>query len=466
MLPALSKKLVYPLQEFLVRRPTFNYLNTLEQSQWYSRSEIEALQLRKLTDLFRVALAHSPWHAHRIRAAGIELKGQGESVTLEDLRRVPLMTKDDATENVRSIVWPGVPGGAYKYNTGGSSGQPLIFYFGRWRQASDAAGRIRARRWWGVDVGDREVYLWGAPVELTKTDRIKTIRDRLLNQLVLNAFEMSPSSMDKYADAIQEFGPKSIYGYASSIALLASHVRERGIRLVLPDLKVVCVTGEPLYAHQRSQIEEVFRAPVANEYGSRDIGFTAHETPRGQMLLMSESLVLEVLDPSSGQPVREGEIGEAVLTGLCSAAQPFIRYRTGDMVRCGNERCEQGRGLHVISEVVGRSTDFIVRSDGTIMHALAVIYVLRAIPGLSEFKFIQHSVSDVEILVVTGRHWSADAIAAITSGVRSRLGSDVRVTIRKVDRIAAERSGKFRYVVSHVSLPAGLTVGSQAGSAE
>ena len=96
MLPALSKKLVYPLQEFLVRRPTFHYLKTLEQSQWYSRSEIEDLQLRKLTDLFRVALAHSPWHAHRIRAAGIELKNRGESVTLEDLRRVPLMTKDDA----------------------------------------------------------------------------------------------------------------------------------------------------------------------------------------------------------------------------------------------------------------------------------------------------------------------------------------------------------------------------------
>ena len=78
------------------------------------------------------------------------------------------MTKQDARENVDRIRWSGVPGGAFRYNTGGSSGEPLIFYFGRWRQASDAAGRIRARRWWGVDVGDREVYLWGAPVELAR----------------------------------------------------------------------------------------------------------------------------------------------------------------------------------------------------------------------------------------------------------------------------------------------------------
>ncbi len=95
---------------------------------------------------------------------------------------------------------------------------------------------------------------------------------------------------------------------------------------------MVCTTGEPLYDHQRALIGEVFGAPVANEFGSRDIGFTAHETPQGQMLLMSESIILEVLD-DAGQPVAPGEMGEAVMTGLCSDAQPFIRYRTGDMVR-------------------------------------------------------------------------------------------------------------------------------------
>ena len=71
------------------------------------------------------------------------------------------MTRQDARANIDRLRWAGVPGGAARYNTGGSSGEPLIFYVGRWRQASDAAGRIRARRWWGVDVGDREAYLWG-----------------------------------------------------------------------------------------------------------------------------------------------------------------------------------------------------------------------------------------------------------------------------------------------------------------
>jgi phenylacetate-CoA ligase len=448
--PILSRRVVYPLQERLMKRPTFTYLESLQRSQWLTRMEIERLQMEKLKLLLRLAMRHCPWHAERIRTAGLDVSERSLELTRDDLRRLPTMTKLDARAHADCIRWPGVPGGAYPYNTGGSSGEPLIFHFGRRRQASDAAGRIRARRWWGVDVGDREVYLWGAPVELSKTDRIKTIRDRLLNQLVLNAFEMSAANMDAYLEAVQAFRPKCIYGYASSVALLATRASERKLRLRLPELRVVCTTGEPLYKHQRTLVEQVFGVPAANEFGSRDIGFTAHETPQHQMLLMSESIIVEVLD-QEGSPVPIGQLGEAVMTGLCSEAQPFIRYRTGDMVRMSADGCREGRGLHVLSEVTGRTTDFVVRSDGTIMHALSVIYVLRGVQGIAEFKFVQHTVSDVEVLVVPGPEWSEISRSQVTAGLAARLGADVRVHIRLVDSIPAEASGKYRYVVSHVS---------------
>ena len=142
------------------------------------------------------------------------------------------------------------------------------------------------------------------------------------------------------------------------------------------------------------------------------------------------------------------------MTGLCSDAQPFIRYRTGDMVRMSAEGCRDGRGLHVLSEVMGRTTDFVVRSDGTIMHALAVIYVLRAVEGIAEFKFIQHTVRDVEVLIVPGPGWTE---AAQSTGHRRARGQAGRRRARRrsgvVDAIPAEASGKYRYVVSHVPVP-------------
>lgn len=444
----LAGGVIYPLQERAFGRPTFRYLSSLEKSQWLSRVDVEDLQLEKLRRLLDVAYAHAPWHRARMDEAGLRPAGLG---SLADLRKLPRMSKQDAAAHRDDLVWRGVPGGAFRYNTGGSSGQPLIFHFGRERQASDAAGRMRARRWWGVEPGEPEVYLWGAPVELNKTDWVKTVRDRLINQLVLNAFAMSPAGMDRYLDAIEAFRPRCIYGYASSLALLAAHATQRDRRLRLPWLKVVCTTGEPLMGHQRVLIGDVFGAPVANEFGSRDIGFIAHETPQGQLLLMSESIILEVLD-EAGNPVAPGEMGEAVMTGLCSGAQPFIRYRTADMVRMSEEPDRAGRGLHVIAEVVGRRTDFLVRADGTIMHALAGIYVVRATDGVAEFKLIQHDLRDVEVLVVTDPRWTSGCAPAIAAGLRQRLGDDVRVTVRVVAQIAPEASGKHRYVVSHVPL--------------
>jgi phenylacetate-CoA ligase len=445
MNPYISRKIIYPLQEKLLNRPTFSYLESLEKSQWYSRNEIEALQLEKLKTLLKIAKEHCPWHAKRIEAVGID----PENMTLNEYQKLPLMSRSDAQLNGQEMTWQDVPGGIFRYTTGGSSGQPLIFNFGRYRQAADAAGRIRARRWWNVDVGEPEVYLWGAPVELNKTDRIKKIRDGLLNQLLLNAFEMSPEKMSQYLDAIQKFKPKCIYGYASSVALLANYAKQNGKSLSLPNLKVVCTTGEPVYPEQRELISEVFQVPVANEFGSRDAGLIGHENSHQQMLLLSESNFMEVLD-SDGKPVQPGEMGEAVMTGLCSEAQPFIRYRTGDMVQLSAEADKDGRGLHVIKSVLGRSTDFLIHENGSVVHALAAIYFLRETPGVEQFKIIQHAINEFEILIIANAFWNISSLQVLEEKFRLRFGNRCKTHIQLVEKIPLEASGKTRQVVAKI----------------
>jgi phenylacetate-CoA ligase len=195
--------------------------------------------------------------------------------------------------------------------------------------------------------------------------------------------------------------------------------------------------------------------PVANEYGSRDVGFTAHETRAGQVLLMSESIILEVLDPA-GRPVPVGQPGEAVMTGLCSEAQPFIRYRTGDIVTLSSEPCREGRGLHVLEEVQGRSTDLVVRPDGTVMHALALIYVLRATDGVGEFKVRQPVPELLDVRVVPTESWTEAVERKLAAGLAARMGEGVEIHIQREQQIPPDPSGKFRYVVSDVPLPDNL----------
>ena len=233
---------------------------------------------------------------------------------------------------------------------------------------------------------------------------------------------------------------------------MAEYAKRNQHSLNLPALKVVCTTGEPLYPEQRQLITEVFKVPVANEYGSRDIGFTAHENSHQQMLLMSESVMLEVLDVN-GLPVKVGEMGEAVMTGLCSDAQAFIRYRTGDMVRMAADLDKEGRGLHVIDEVLGRDTDFLIHQDGSIIHALAAIYVLRETPGIEQFKITQQAINEFEILVVCNEHWNSNDLAIIAEKFRTRFGSACITHIELVNEILPESSGKVSQVVSKVALP-------------
>jgi phenylacetate-CoA ligase len=187
---------------------------------------------------------------------------------------------------------------------------------------------------------------------------------------------------------------------------------------------------------------------VANGYGGRDAGFIAHQCPQGGMHITAEDIIVEILDPD-GQPVPRGAAGEIVVTHLATGDFPFIRYRTGDVGVLGTEPCSCGRGLPLLKEIQGRTTDFLVARDGTVMHGLALVYIVRDLPQVKAFKIVQESLDLTRVQVVSDV--PLDAMRQpIVDGFRARLGATVAVEVERVEQIAPERSGKFRYVVSKV----------------
>ncbi len=193
----------------------------------------------------------------------------------------------------------------------------------------------------------------------------------------------------------------------------------------------------------------MFGCPVANGYGGRDAGFIAHACPAGGMHLTAEDIVVEIVAPD-GRVLPPGEAGEIVVTHLATGEFPFIRYRTGDVAVLDTSRCACGRGLPMLREIQGRTTDFVVAADGTVMHGLALIYVLRDLPGVRQFKIIQDSRLETRVLLVTDDGFDPVRLQEIPRQFRARLGESVQVSVAQVDNIPPERSGKFRYVISHV----------------
>ena len=92
-----------------------------------------------------------------------------------------------------------------------------------------------------------------------------------------------------------------------------------------------------------------------------------------------------------------------------------------------------------------------VAADGTVMHGLALIYVLRDLPGIGAFKIVQETLELTRVLVVADASFTPNVELRIVQGLKDRLGAGVRIAVELVVNIPSEKSGKFRYIVSHVA---------------
>ena len=442
---SLVANLLFPLQEKLKKHDTVAIRQAMDESQWWPAEKLEELRLERLRALLTKAGKHVPYYRDCFTRLGFDPQ---TIKSLSDLEQLPLLTKSVIRaegDRMKSDIAQDLA----RFNTGGSSGEPLIFFIGTERVSHDVAAKWRATRWWDVDIGDPEIVVWGSPIELGTQDRVRAIRDKLMRTELMPAFLMNETNLDQFVARIRQRRPKMLFGYPSAISHIAAHAQKRGIPLDNLGIKVVFCTSERLYDHQREAISTAFACPIANGYGGRDAGFIAHECPSGSMHITAEDIIVEIIDEYGNiQPA--GVAGEIVTTHLATSGYPFIRYRTGDIGTLGNEPCACGRGLPLLREIQGRSTDFVIASDGTVMHGLALIYILRDLPAVSSFKIIQESLKLTRVQVITMPFYGVSDENKIRRGLQARLGFEVDIQIEKLAEISPEKSGKYRYVISHV----------------
>ena len=443
---ALAANVLFPLHEKLKHHDTVAIKRALERSQWLTPQQIGELQLRRLRAFLGECGTHVPYYRDLFRELGFD---PATIASVADLARLPLLSKDiirSQFDRLRSDL----PEPVKLFSTTGSTGDPLRFNISNTRISHDVAAKWRATRWWDVDVGDREMVIWSSPIELTKQDRVKQLRDWLLRSKLVSSAAMSPADMDRYIGEIRAFRPAMLFGYPSSMTLLAQRAEQRGIRLDDLGIKVVFCTAERMYPHQADVLQRVFGCPVANGYGGRDAGFIAHACPAGGMHITAEDLIVEIVD-ERGRPLPTGEAGEVVIMHLYSTGFPFVRYKNGDVAVLDERQCPCGRGLPLLGEIHGRSNDLLRAENGAAVHGIAFAALLRDMPGVNGFKVIQETLQHCRLQLVTdARYQAAVCEPGIHDTFRLRLGEGVRLDIEYVTVIEPEKSGKYRYVVSRL----------------
>jgi len=451
---SLSSKLVkhvtYPL--WLLKHGEFallRYGQEFEKLQYLSRERLEELQLRKIKDILIHADKNSRFYNQLFKRSGVSVEAVRN---LDDFTKIPTISKQDIRENLPLFLTQSFDANELlQSNTGGSTGTPLTFYRDKrcflYREAID----IVFNRWLGFEIGDWAGLAWGAGQDVMKNQSLKVkLATLLLHRTFFLSYEhITPQSIEAFIGRIKIKKPKLVIAYPNMIYQVARYLTDKKIDDVFVP-SIVC-TAEALFPHQRKLIEVAFHCKVFERYGSREVGTVASECKYHKgMHIFSPSVYLEII--KDGKRTKPGEIGEIVITDLLNYGMPFIRYQVGDMGALGDRECECGRKLPLLEKVLGRTTDAVITSDGTIFAGQALISIIRRGDVPARVQIVQEEKNHLIVKIVKQKGFEQKHIDYLREELRKSLGQSMNVTCKYVNDIPREASGKYRYIISKVPI--------------
>lgn len=370
----------------------------------------------------------------------------------EVLSRLPILDK----ETVRALPGQFLARDARRFrpramSTSGTTGTSLTVYWDRGSNVMEFCSIQRLWRWAGIRIGQqfldiRSRVLHDSDRYLVKENGIRYIRNRKIGQTDFSSDLINDRNIAIYHDVLLRFNPRLVRGHPQAITDLAELLREHGLDGWRPD--AVTTASEALHSFQRRAILQGWRVPILDSYGLMEHNVFIAQCLEGSYHVFPEYGILEILD-DDGRPVRKGEEGWIVATGLHSYAQPLLRYNTLDRAVAGDGRCcACGRTLPTIERLVGRKDDLIYASNGKHYSGFHLVFYDR--PGLKMARLVQEDLDSVTVEVVADLEFDKEVRRSLVKDLERKVEDAIRFEIRPVERIERDKQGKFKFVISHL----------------
>jgi phenylacetate-CoA ligase len=401
-------------------------------------------QLTKLKKLLVHAQQTCPYWGEQFAQVGFDPQAVKSIADLAALPPLPKQALIDHREAMRSSRY--AVDELNLNSTGGSTGLTVNFYQDRnWLIHQVAGGQFYdSLALWSR--GCRTAYLWGAPTDnaLARANWRENMKAVLTNSRVYDSFDMSDDRMAAYHQDLRRFRPHVMVCYAGSAHRYARYVIDNGVHTSYP-LRSVITSAETLTQTMRSDIEQAFRVPVFNRYGSREVGVVAAECERHEGLHVNEVDMIVECDRTS----EEG--GELLVTNLNNFGMPLIRYRIGDVGALTDAPCACGRAGHRITRLLGRSSDFFSTASGRKVHGEYFTHLFYGIDGVASFQLVQETIESFSLKIVRNRaHWNDLVEPGLRSELQKVFGESMALQVEYVESIPPSASGKYRFTISKV----------------
>jgi len=444
--PSLVRNVIHPVYRGIKGDRLLNTLAELDKNQWLSHEEIEDIQWQKMTSFLKTVSLHVPYYIDLFNNLGIKAEDIQSPV---DFLRLPLLDKYIIRQEDKRMITTDPMVKGYRSSTGGSTGEPLYFSIDNTAGPTRRANTQRSYRMAGIDIGDKQAFVWGFPFDIPLKQRVASaVRNYFSNITYLSSFNMSEKAMHDYAIKLKRNKPDLLIGYPSAVSLFAEYVRDNKIDGIRP--RAIISSGEKMYPVQREILESVFDSKVFDRYGSNEFANVAHECDQHKGLhIFSDLMYVEILH-DNGRPAGPGELGEIVITDFLNHYMPFIRYRTGDMAVATDRKCGCGRGLPLIERIEGRTFDNVMTPDGRSIGGYFWTYLSRIVPGIKQFQVEQKQRSGVTFRFVPGADWKDEYLLRIEKEITDNMGESIRLDFDRVSEIPLSPAGKFRFIISKV----------------
>ena len=383
-------------------------------------------QWRRFRGMAEELLASNQFVGRKWRAAGV--RSVEDLRSWDDFRRLPLTEKeelvDDQTSNppFGTNLTYALERYVRVHQTSGTSGSPL-----RWLDTQESW------EWWarcwgfvlrgaGVGPADRVFFPFSFGLFIGFWAGFEGAR--ALGALAIPGGGQDSPTRLAWMEAL---GATVLVCTPSYALHLAEVARERGIDLSKLPVRITVHAGEPGAGIPavRARIEDGWGARAFDHGGMTEMGAYGYECTQQAGLHVNESeFIVEVIDPATAAPARDGEL---VLTNLGRVGSPVVRYRTGDHVRQAEAPCPCGRTFSRLEGgILGRLDDMLIVRGVNVFPA-AIEGVVRRFPAIDEFQievFRAGELDEVRVLVEVG---DAAGASRLQEALRASLGIRLEV---------------------------------------
>ena len=417
-----------------------------------ARDDLEQLQLERLqSTLYRVG-THVPFYRQKFN----ELKVDYEAITsLDELRRLPFTMKQDLRNNypyglfavpLRDVV--------RVHSSSGTTGKATVVGYTRndIKTWSNLAARILCSA--GVTADDVIQIAFGYGL-FTGGFGLHYGAERLGASVI----PISSGNTKRQIQIMQDFKTTALVCTPSYALKIADVMMEMGINPNGLSLRYGLFGAEPWSEAMRREISERLNIIATDNYGLSEVmgpGVAGECLECNGLHLNEDHFLVEILHPTTLEPVAPGEVGELVITTLTKEAFPVIRYRTRDLARFLPGDCPCGRTFKRISRIMGRTDDMLI-IKGVNVFPTQIEAVLFDIEGTEpHYRLVverERNEDKVTVMVEAVESIFFDEMKkqrALVETIRRRLASElgIGVEVKLVEERTLERfDGKGNRVI-------------------